>query len=180
MQNKVRSSPARHTFLSSRKPDLGDFWDQVREEERKRIDDPEWQKNNMEYDLRTSDYIFEKCQDLTYAQHLYAAMCNNEFMKNDVFPILAEQTWSCSWRHSGGIVADIREEGDYIDWYCSGIKSDPEYEKEQFIFEDLTEDQKEHYLLMQSYVAESVVTDEIRQDLFKLGWIVLENKDTGV
>jgi len=172
----MRSSPARNTFLRSRKPDLGDFWDQVKEEENKRISDPEWQKNNMEYDLRTSDYIAEKCQDPTYAQHLYAAMCNNEFMKNDVFPILAEQTWSCSWRHSGGIVADIRQEGDYIDWYCSGIKADPEYENEQFVFEELTQDQKEHYLLMQSFVGEAVVTDEIRQDLFKLGWIVIDDK----
>lgn len=177
MQNKLRSSPDRNTFLRSRHQSLGDFWDELDERERNKVNDPEWQKNNMEYDLRTSDYIAEKCQDQTYAQHLYAAMCNNEFMKNDVYPILVGQTWSCSWRHAGGIIADIRQEGDYIDWYCSGITGDLEYDNH---FEELTIDQKEHFLLLQSFVSESVVTDEIRQDLFKLGWLVLEDTELRV
>lgn len=113
--------------------------------------DPEWQKNNMEYDLRTSDWVLKKVRESkSYAQNLYAAMCNNDFIKNDVWPILTEEAWSCSWRYAGGIIADMREEGDYIDWYCSG------------------------YHAVDGYVSECIVTDEIRDDLLKLGWIVRE------
>ena len=54
-------------------------------------------------------------------------------------------------------MADMRGEGDYIDWYCTGIRdvdSEPN-----------------------GYVGEGVVTDEIRQDLFRLGWLVVDNED---
>ena len=113
-------------------------WDQLKLE---REQDPEWQKNNLEYDLRTTDWILEKVRrSEDYAQNLYAAMCNTDFTKNEVWPVLQEDTWSCSWRYAGGIIADMREEGDYIDWYCSGN--------------------------------EGHVTDEIREDLLKLGWLV--------
>lgn len=116
-----------------------------------REQDPEWQKNNLEYDLRSTDWILKKVRESdTYAQHLYAAMCNTDFIKNEVWPILQENTWSCSWRYAGGIIADMREKGDYIDWYCSGIGR------------------------VDDSVPEGVVTDEIREDLLKLGWIVKE------
>lgn len=109
--------------------------------------DPEWQKDNLEYDLRTTDWILQKVrEDEIYAQNLYAAMCNNEFVKLEVVPILKNKKWYCSWRHAGGIIADMREEGDYIDWYCSGYHDDD------------------------GYVSESVITDEIRKDLKTLGW----------
>jgi hypothetical protein len=100
----------------------------------------------------------------SYAQNLYAAMCNNEFIKNDVWPILEDKRWSCSWRYAGGLVADLREEGDYLDWYCSGI---------QGVTYDTVEDEK--IFRKRQFVAESVVTDEIRDDLLKLGWIVIED-----
>jgi hypothetical protein len=56
----------------------------------------------------------------------------------------------------------MREQGDYIDWYCSGIgdglgNGDLDGNK--------------------GYVSESVVTDEIREDLKQLGWIVLDMED---
>jgi hypothetical protein len=124
--------------------------------------DTEWQKNNMEYDMRTSDWMLAKVRaNKTYAQNLYAAMCNNEFVKNDVWPILKDQRWSCSWRHAGGIVADMRQEGDYIDWYCSGIG------------DGLGNGDADRLL---DYVSESEVTDEIREDLFRLGWIVVDQE----
>ena len=114
--------------------------------------------NDMEWDLRTTDWILEKVRNSdTYAQNLYAAICNNEFQKLDVFPILADKTWSCSWRYAGGIIADMRQEGDYINWYCSGIRD-----------VDGPDD---------GYEAESVVTDEIRKDLERLGWRVLNQQD---
>jgi len=79
-------------------------------------------QDDLEYDLRSTEWVIEKVKaDKVYAQHLYAAMCNNDFMRNEVWPILTEKKWSCSWRHAGGIIADMRGEGDYIDWYCSGI-----------------------------------------------------------
>ena len=84
--------------------------------------DPEWRKNNLEYDLRSNKWICDKAKaSEVYAQNLYAAMCNNDFQKLDVWPLLKGETYSCSWRYAGGIVADMIESGDYIDWYCSGI-----------------------------------------------------------
>ena len=75
--------------------------------------------------MRTSKVMVEKVRSREeYAQNLYAALCNNTFQQNEVWPRLTGTTWSCSWRSSGGIVADMRGSGDYIDWYCSGIRSD--------------------------------------------------------
>lgn len=32
-----------------------------------------------------------------------------------------ETTYSCSWRYAGGMVADMRDQGEnYLDFYCSG------------------------------------------------------------
>lgn len=136
--------------------------------------DLEWRKDNLEYDLLTTDWIIEKVKsDEVYAQHLYAAMCNNDFMRNDVWPILTEKKWSCSWRHAGGIIADMREEGGYIDWYCSGIV---DLDEDQVDF--ASDEKKKAYLESKAHVSESVVTDEIRKDLLKLGWIVVEDKSS--
>jgi hypothetical protein len=90
-------------------------------------------------------------------------MCNREFTKNEVWPILKDQRWSCSWRGAGGIVADMREEGDYIDWYCSGIRDNDE----------LVASVDPASGISRQYVNEAVVTDEIREDLLKLGWVVV-------
>lgn len=98
---------------------------------------------NLEQDLLTSEWIRSKCQSsLVYSQNLYAALCNNRFFYEN-------KEWTCSWRHSGGIVAEIRNCGeDYMAFYCSGIST------------------------AQGFVSESFVTEEIRLDLMKLGWIV--------
>jgi hypothetical protein len=95
----------------------------------------------------------------TYAQNLYAAMCNRDFIKNDVWPVLKNETWSCSWRHAGGIIADMRKQGDYIDWYCSGIGDGLGNGDEDGV---------------KGYVPEGVVTDEIYKDLKELGWNVVD------
>lgn len=135
----------------------------------------EWKIDNMEYDLRSTQWIVDKVKnDDVYAQHLYASMCNNDFTKNDVIPILTEKRWSCSWRHAGGIVADMQGKGDYIDWYCSGIRDSKELDDDQF--QQLTREQQEYYIQGKAYVPESYVTDEIRSDLLKLGWIVIDNE----
>ncbi len=125
--------------------------------------------DNLEYDLVITEWIIEKVKaDKVYAQHLYAAMCNNDFQRNDVWPILIGKTWSCSWRHAGAIIADIRGEGDYLDWYCSGI-----VDADADQWDILSDDSKKKLLESKAHVAESDVTDEIRKDLFKLGWVVI-------
>ena len=111
--------------------------------------------HNLEEDIRACAWMLKKVQDSeTYAQNLYAAMCNNVFQRNEVWPRLKDEYWSCSWRSAGGIIAELRGQGDYIDWYCSGIFGVGENDS------------------FQGYVGESTVTDEIRQDLFAIGWTV--------
>ena len=144
-----------------------------REQDQANIVDPEWQKDNMEYDLRSTPWIIDKVKSSeVYAQNLYAAMCNNDFTKNDVWPILTEKRWSCSWRSAGGIIADMQEKGDYIDWYCSGIRDAKILDDDEF--SALTKEQQESYIQGKKFVPESCVTDEIREDLLKLGWIVVD------
>jgi len=142
--------------------------------------DPVWQKNNLEYDLLTTDWILEKVRTQEYyAQNLYAAMCNNQFQRNDVWPILSEQKWSCSWRHAGGVIADMRGKGDYIDWYCSGINGD-ETEMTPGDWDNLTLEQQTRHKDSLLFVGESVVTEEIENDLFELGWLVIKENGTDI
>ena len=172
--SKVSKSPERHTFQQEGyvkrceekgeepNPDYINMYKTWREQDEENLSNPAWQKDNMEYDLRSTDWILEKVRaNDVYAQNLYAAICNNDFQKLDVMPILKNQTWSASWRHAGGIIADMRQEGDYMDWYCTGIRNDDGYDPELNI------------AFPNGYVPEMVVTDEIREDLKRLGWIVV-------
>lgn len=174
----VSKSPDRHTFQAEayvkrceeegKEPseDYLNLYKSARQQDEENIANPGWQKDNMEYDLRSTDWILEKVRASdSYAQNLYAAICNNDFQKLDVMPILKNQTWSASWRSAGGIVANMRQEGDYMDWYCSGIRSDDTYDPELNI------------AYPNEYVPESVVTDEIREDLKRLGWIVVDQNN---
>lgn len=130
-----------------------------REQEEENLKNPEWQKDNLEYDLRSTPWICDKVKASdVYAQNLYAAMCNMQFQKLDVISILKNKRWSCSWRSSGGIVANMKEKGDYIDWYCSGISNSKDGN-------------------IKGYVPEGHVTEEIENDLKKLGWVPLEWED---
>lgn len=115
------------------------------------MEQPAHKLYNLELELLSSEYILAKIKNEVYAQNLYAALCNNQFIKNEIFPLIKEDTWSCTWRYAGGIIADMRQEGDYLDWYCSGIGENNK-----------------------AFVGEGYVTDEIRADLFKIGWVVIE------
>lgn len=141
---------------------LQDFYDSWMQGKREMEQESDWSENNLEYDLRSTDWILTKVREnQTYAQNLYAALCNNDFVRADAWPILKEEHWGCSWRYAGGIIADMQQQGDYIDWYCSGIgdglgNGDADGSR--------------------GYVSEGTVTDEIRQDLKTLGWIVVDNQ----
>lgn len=93
-----------------------------------------------------------------YAQNLYAAFCNISWRKNAIWPILKDQRFGMSWRASGAFIAQVRGSGDYLDWYCSGIR-DIDWD-----------DQVNSRWDNSGHVAEGTVTEEIRQDLAKLGW----------
>ena len=156
--------------------DYLDMFEKVLEEHDRKFEDPASRVDNMEWDLLTTNWILEKVRaDEAYAQNLYAAMCNNGFIKLDVIPILTEKEWSCSWRYAGGIIADMRQEGDYIDWYCSGIRNyDLDSEEDP---KELTEEQKKRLETTDRYVPEGRITREIREDLQKLGWAVAPGGD---
>ena len=175
MVKKIASSPERHTFqvegAIKRAEEKGEepnqayieMWEKIKIDDANKINDPAWQKNNMEYDLRSSKELCDKAkQSDNYAQNLYAAMCNMTWQSREFWQELKGEVWSCSWRHAGGIIADMREEGDYIDWYCSGIGNEEYGNGLDGTVPDVTDGR--------DYVPEGHVTEEIELDLNRLGW----------
>jgi len=123
--------------------------------------DTEPVKPSLESDLLTTDWVLAKArarQD--YAQNVYAALCNTKWQKLEILEILKDQTWSCSWRHAGGIVSGMRQEGDYMDWYCSGMGGVADYDAVA----------AEKFMKQHKFVPEGAVTDEIVADFLQLGW----------
>ena len=174
---KPSKSPERHTFQKAaqikRAEEEGKeidesvlkMWDNITLATQEKEQDPAWQKDNLEWDLRSTDWILEKARSSDrYAQNIYAALCNNDFIKRDMWPILKDQRWSCSWRYAGGIVADMLGKGDYIDWYMSGMGGVSDYDVDPVEWAAKT-----------GFVPEGNVTEEIEDDLYKLGWIVVDS-----
>lgn len=123
--------------------------------------------DNLEYLLRTEPYFLEKARaSEVYAQHIYAALCNNQFQHVTSWNILSDKFWSCSWRYAGGIVAHMRQEGDYMDWYCSGYGPDSDIDNP-----NLTPDQKAHLEIAKQFLSEGIVSDEFKEDLAKFNWV---------
>lgn len=85
----------------------------------------------------------------SYAQNLYAALCNNRFIK--------QEEWSCSWRYAGGIISDIIDGttngNGYLNWYCSGTFD------------------------IEGYLPEGMISEEIEKDLTELGWKSIDKKE---
>ena len=110
-------------------------------------------KPDLEADLLKTEWIRYKCTiNNVYAQNLYAALCNNIFIKD-------KDEWTITWRGAGGIVSSLIKDdtrydlyshrtGDYLDWYCSGASAGS----------------------IAGYVEEGFVTSEISNDLLNLGW----------
>lgn len=122
-------------------------------------------EHDMEEDMRNSALIMTKVKNDRYAQNLYAAMCNMQWQKTDVMPILKDELWSCTWRSAGGIVAELQGRGDYLSWYCSGISGGSYLQDD---YDDLVD---------RGYVKESHITDEILADLKQIGWHPVPWKD---
>jgi hypothetical protein len=117
----------------------------------KNLEQDLWQSNEFLHKIRTRD---------DYAQNVYAALCNMRWQPAEVWPVLKDEYWSCSWRAAGGIVADFIGKGDYMDWYCSGMGGLATYDVKE----------GEDYMAKMQYVSEGTVTDEIREDFARLGW----------
>lgn len=180
-------SPQRHSFQKEGyvkrckekgeepNPDYLNLFEKTLEQHDRKFEDPASRVDNLEWDLLTTDWILKKARaDEAYAQNLYAALCNNDFIKLDVIPILTEKKWSASWRYAGGIIADMRQEGDYIDWYCSGIRDTFHDDGD---IKEYTEEQLDRLEMTKRYVPEGKITKEIREDLRKLGWAVAAGGD---
>ena len=127
------------------------------------------QEPDMFDDMQATAWFVAKVQaSESYAQNLYAALCNNDFQKHAVWPMLKNDTWSVSWRGAGSLVAELRDQGDYMDWYCSGMGLLATYDEKE----------GQEYMARKQYVSESTVTDKIREDLGNLGWLVVTRQES--
>ena len=112
---------------------------------------------NLERDIRGTEWVLRKVRDQEiYAQNLYAALCNNNFAPKDMWAILKNLTWNCTWRYAADMVADIRDDNSYINWYCSGTG----FKGTDFC----------------GFVEESYVTDEIISDFDSIGWLLVTQR----
>ena len=112
-------------------------------------------KHSLEHDLYQSEHIRAKAKENDcYCQNLYAALCNNQFQKLAVEPILADDRWCCSWRYAGGGASKLFNNmklEDYMQYYCLGIGAGGS----------------------DGYVEEGMITAEIVKDLASIDWIVV-------
>jgi hypothetical protein len=132
-------------------------------------------KRDLVEDIYRDDDVLNKIRTREdYAQNLYAAWCNMQWCPKELWSTLRQDPdkdfWSASWRGAGGIIAQFRKEGDYMDWYCSGMGGVATY--------DLQEG--EAYMEQMKFVPEGTITDEIATDLDRLGWFPVPYNDDGI
>lgn len=128
--------------------------------------------DDLVQDIWRDDEILNKIRTRDdYAQNLYAAFCNMQWCPRQLVPALRQDRekdlWSCSWRGAGGLIADWQGEGDYMNWYCSGMGGLATYDEKE----------GDEYMSRQKYVPEGVVTEEIERDLNRLGWFPIPYDD---
>ena len=64
-------------------------------------------------------------------------------------------------------MATLRDcDEDYMDYYCSGMGGFGNYDRDPSTYYEETQ-----------YVSEQTVTDEIREDLLRLGWVVVNSSN---
>ena len=83
--------------------------------------------------------------------------------------------WGVSWRYAGGIVANMCEIGDYIDWYCSGMISKERIN--QVKWDSMSYEQQVRALQNQKFVSEGVISEQVLEDLNVLGWAPVFSDD---
>lgn len=69
----------------------------------------------LDRDLSLSPRVRALVRSDLLTKLIYAALCNTVWRHR-----ATGQEWRCSWRSAGGVVAHLRGEGDYLDWYCAG------------------------------------------------------------
>lgn len=114
---------------------------------------------DLEEDMKNSPWFMEKIKNNSYAQNIYAALCNMRWQPQEIWPVLNNEYWTCSWRSAGGIVAELRSNENYMDWYCSGMGGVALSHEEDSEWKNI------------GYVPEGQVTEEVADDLLKLGWL---------
>lgn len=90
---------------------------------------------DLEFEMEKDAIVIAYLADDIIANEFYAALCNMRWKKVTNTPEdeqiinklkgVDPNIWHCSWRCSGGIIADIRNVHynrgeDYMDFYCSG------------------------------------------------------------
>lgn len=101
--------------------------------------------------------FLHKFSDYVFAQNFYAALCNTVWVDSD------NREYRYSWRSAGKFVSSIRrvwfsKKEDYLDYYCSGMKS--QYRQDETIL-----------------VEEGIVTPEISECMEEIGLILIECLD---
>jgi hypothetical protein len=73
----------------------------------------------MEEALRNDTEFLALLKDEIFACAAYQSFCNEVYINDD------RQRFSCSWRYAGGLIAELRNEGeDYIDYYMDFVKGE--------------------------------------------------------
>jgi hypothetical protein len=81
---------------------------------------------DLEKDVVDTDWLRERITSSEeYARAFYSTLCNNAFKHKEGGPL---DIWTCSWRYAGEMLSNIRAQGDYSYYYCSGNEGviDPE------------------------------------------------------
>lgn len=116
--------------------------------------------------IKQSSMIIEKINEsITYAQHLYAALCYNSFQHLDLVSILQNDKEYYTRMDSEMLVSSLQHVKNVNNWRNNKSHISP------MEFGELCIDEQEVYLEAMSFVDEGCITYEIANDLKSIGWI---------
>jgi hypothetical protein len=97
-----------------------------------------------------------------------------QWCPKDLWPAIRQDRekdfWTASWRGAGGIIAQFRKQGDYMDWYCSGMGGLATYDEKE----------GNEFMAKMKFVPEGTITQEIANDLDRLGWFPVPYNDDDI